>query len=156
MTLIVKSLGFFASFLFALVSLFAYGYVESLSGRGYAVAILLGGYLILRCRYYVIPLLFASSHVASIIYVVPNLQLGSFVALLLTLLFLQQREDDDATVSFRPYETQIRQLLLQKDPSMLHRVDSLLERYRGKEKQLLQQLKGKYATASSVGMMSPR
>ncbi|EWM23055.1 hypothetical protein Naga_101320g2, partial [Nannochloropsis gaditana] len=43
-------------------------------------------------------------------------------------------------VAFRPYESEIRQLLLRHDPAQLHRVDSLLEGYqwRGGGKRLLQ------------------
>lgn len=47
-------------------------------------------------------------------------------------------------VAFRPYEVEIRKYLMQKDPSLLHKVDDYLTKYQGREDELLGRLKSKY------------
>jgi hypothetical protein len=44
-------------------------------------------------------------------------------------------------VRLKPYEKEIRHLLLQNEPSLLHKVDDLLEQYKGEENVLLEILR---------------
>ncbi len=149
----------FVSFLLVITVALSYGYIEAFCQRGHAVAIIFGLFLIYRCKYFLLPMIFTFAHVLSLSKDYANtllgssyhkeLQLGSFAALLLISLFLEQREEDDTIVKFRPYEEDIRQFLLEKDPSLLPRVDSLLIKYSGKERQLFQKLKAKYGSGSN-------
>lgn len=146
---------------------FSYGYVEALCERGYAVAIFFGICLMWRRKYSFLPMILTIIHGSSISpdyghalwgpSMMPRVQLGSFIGLLLWSLFMEQGEEDDTLVKFRPYEEEIRQFLLEKDPSLLSRVDSLLIKYKGKERQLLQKLKAKYSvgTVFSSPLRSP-
>lgn len=149
------------SLIVAVVVFLAYGYVEVFSKRGYVVVLAFGALLTWKCKYFILPLMFTASYFMTLIQH-PSLaaiflnnnqeiKLFSFVMLLLISLFLEQREEDDTVVEFRPCEEEIRQYLLERDPSLLPRVDSLLIKYKGKERQLLQKLKVKYGEATSVG-----
>lgn len=137
-----------------------YGYIEAISGRGYVVAILFGLYLAWSSKYFFMPLLFTVLQILSAVDGVTllynfdhraEIRLCSFGALLLISLFLEQRERDDTVVSFRPYEEDIRQFLMERDPNLLPRVDSLLIKYKGKEKQLFQKLQAKYSGSTPFG-----
>lgn len=44
-------------------------------------------------------------------------------------------------IHWRPYEREVRNYLFENDPSLLHLVDSLLDEYRGEEKNLLNDIK---------------
>jgi hypothetical protein len=66
----------------------------------------------------------------------------------------QRNEIDSEIVQFKPYEAEIRQYLLQKDPSLLHRVDGLLLKYEGKEDELMRKLKSKYEITSHTSSTS--
>mmetsp|Transcript_3018 Transcript_3018/g.5404 ORF Transcript_3018/g.5404 Transcript_3018/m.5404 type:complete len:347 (-) Transcript_3018:163-1203(-) len=64
----------------------------------------------------------------------------------------------DVHVDFSPHESSVRQFLLEHDPSLLYKVDSLLIKYKGREKVLMQKLRKKYlkdpADASSTPVPS--
>lgn len=137
-----------------------YGYIEAISGRGYVVAIVFGLHLAWSSKYFFLPLLFTVLQGLSAVEGIDFLQdighraeirLCSFAALLLISLFLEQRERDDTIVSFRPYEEDIRQFLMERDPNLLPRVDSLLIKYKGKERQLFQKLQAKYSGSTPFG-----
>lgn len=154
----------FWSLLVATSILLAYGYVEAFSQRGYVVTLTFGLYLVWKCKYFLLPLIFATMHMLAVsshpefrINSARNqeIRLGSFAILILISLFLEQREEDDTIVKFRPYEEEIRQFLLDTEPALLSRVDSLLVKYKGKEKQLLQKLKAKYSNGGSSSFSSP-
>ncbi len=71
-------------------------------------------------------------------------QFISFILLELMLLFSSAHTVDDTLVPLKPYEQQIRQHLLQGDPSQLHRVDTLLIKYKNREAELLKRIQAKY------------
>lgn len=54
---------------------------------------------------------------------------------------LAESINSDYVIHWRPYEKEIRKYLFENDPSLLHRVDDLLDKYRGEEKNLLNELK---------------
>jgi hypothetical protein len=60
----------------------------------------------------------------------------------------QPKEIDHEIIQFKPYEREIRQYLLKKDPSLLHKVDNLLVKYSGREEELMQKLRSKYEITS--------
>lgn len=65
--------------------------------------------------------------------------------LVISLLFICFDFKDGSTeVKLRPYEKEIRKLLLKYDPKILHKVDDLLARNRRYEAELYNQLKEKY------------
>lgn len=54
-------------------------------------------------------------------------------------------------VQFRPYETQIRQFYFEHNPAMLHNVDALLDKHKGRERELYERIKNKYAMNDDDG-----
>lgn len=53
-------------------------------------------------------------------------------------------EEEDEPIPFRPYEKEIRRLLFKHNPSVLHKVDTWLDEYKGRENILLSKLYFKY------------
>ena len=53
-------------------------------------------------------------------------------------------EKDEIELHFKPFEKEIRRLLLSKDPAILHEVDGMLVRYKGHESELYDELISKY------------
>ena len=53
-------------------------------------------------------------------------------------------QNNELVVEFQPYEQEIRKLLMEKDPKLLHKVDSLLRKYKGAELELLNIIKDRY------------
>jgi hypothetical protein len=66
----------------------------------------------------------------------------------------ERNEIDSELIQFKPYEAEIRQYLLQKDPSLLHKVDGLLVKYEGKEDELMRKLRSKYEITSHTASSS--
>lgn len=69
-----------------------------------------------------------------------------YVGLLLHLLLPSYRRVYTAPIPLKPYEKEIRELLLKYEPKKLHKVDSELQRYRGKEEQLYNDLVERYTS----------
>ncbi len=67
------------------------------------------------------------------------------IFLLLLLLFICNSFDDNSKVRLKPYEKEVRQLLLLNEPRLLHKVDDLLEQYKGEESALLDLLRQNYS-----------
>jgi hypothetical protein len=64
----------------------------------------------------------------------------TFLAMQLVSLIFVPVGTIDKVTAWKPYEKEIRALLLERNPSLLHRVDQMLDEYKGKEKALLDRL----------------
>lgn len=128
----------------AISCFFLYGFLEAIASRGHVVVILLGVYLIQYYRYYAIPGLLLVTYVAALNLQFQEFAFFSFLAMLLNTMMMQYRQPSDTIVNFRPHEEEIRQLLFERDPSKLARVDGMMQKYRGREKTLLNLLRSKY------------
>eukprot|EP01038_Epipyxis_sp_PR26KG_P009067 gene9067-12229_t len=76
--------------------------------------------------------------------VYPYVSLISFLVINLILFLLPQKSNDDTKVKLRNYEGEIRSFLFRKKPELLHTVDKLLDKYAGREKELLLKLQTEY------------
>ena len=142
---------FFRAFM-AITIFLLYGYVEKLFQSGIFVTIGLGLYLM---RYVSLTkaLVLLLAHLVGHIYHMPVLVFLTLVSLDL-LYFFGGTHDDDALVNLKPHEKEIRQLLLKHNPDALRKVDNLLIKYRGRERDLLKKIQDKYEPGGSE-LMSP-
>jgi len=110
---------------------------------GAAIAFLLSLYLLRKGSF--LALAIFSFYVAVIFIDIDlsndNHNYRNILFLLLLLLFIFTSSDDNTIVRLKPYEKEIRHLLLQNEPSLLHKVDDLLEQYKGEENVLLEILR---------------
>jgi hypothetical protein len=142
MSLLLKSIVAVWQCLLAFTVFVAFGYVEKISERGYVVIILLWLYLASS------QLFFSTFLLGLYYYFTKNGLLEYRFMVFLTMLVLlsisPSGENDDAKVNFKKYEEEIRQLYLRYNPEMLPKVDGILVKYRGRERELIQQLRQKY------------
>lgn len=74
---------------------------------------------------------------------IPIVNLPMF--LMCGILFVLNIVQEDVVVKMRPYEKEIRQLLMKFNPSMLHKVDDMLSRHKYHELELYHELKEQYS-----------
>jgi len=128
----------------AVTCFFVYGFMEAVASRGHVVAILLGVYLVQNYRYYLISGLLLTAYVAGFYLQLKEVAFSAFLAMLMNTMIMQYRQPTDTIVNFRPCEEEIRQLLFDKDPNKLSKVDAMLLKYKGREKTLLNLLHSRY------------
>jgi len=88
---------------------------------------------------------------------IKSLKVALFVLLDILFVFLKMKgpPPQDTDVIMGPYEAKIRALLWRKNPSILHKVDTMLERYRGSEQILYDELCQQYLSpAGNIGSPS--
>ncbi|RYH22228.1 hypothetical protein EON65_19545 [archaeon] len=124
-----------------------YGYLQKSADAGYLLVFGIGSYMCILNRK---ALLFFAIYVASWWMQMEYLQFISFLCIEAFYLFAVGGTLDDATVKLQPFEKEIRQFLFKADPSKLHKVDSLLSKYKGKESELLRKLKTKYSSEDNL------
>ena len=153
----------------AFISMVAYGYVEktlNIDGSGAFVALALCTYLVSRrggMQTFIAPLLVSAQmyvlnpfHKPDLI-ILSQAQASLVLFLLLVVqLFVSRAKNldgssahDEANIHQRPYEKELRSLLLNHDPSKLSKVDSMLDNNRGHEEDLLKKLKKQYGITSN-------
>lgn len=140
---------FFLRITMAITIFLIYGSVEKVFQSGIYVTIALSLYLM---RYVSLwkSLLLLATHLVSYYYQLRAVVFLSFFFLNALFLFgSYYRNDDDTFVQLKPYEKEIRQLLMKYNTEALTRVDSLLLKYKGREKQLLKKIQDKYEPGSS-------
>jgi hypothetical protein len=120
-----------------------FGYMELQYQAGFVVTTLLGLYLFRNGIRVTSPLLVLASFVAAY-FQVKILSLVLFLVLNCILLFADFKASDDTKVALRPYEAEVRQILFKNDPSQINTVDSLLDSHKGREKELVENLKKQY------------
>jgi hypothetical protein len=150
----------------AFLALILFAYAErEVPSAGMVVALMVTGYLVRRGGWHVLlaPLLFVLQLMVILYYgdikemfdayttpLVANfftqktIYNGLFVTMLLEYLMYGSKVVADDIVDVRPYEKEIRRLLLEHDHSKLHTVDTLLEQNKGHEELLLHALKKEY------------
>lgn len=145
--MLTEALGAAATFLL-------YGYFQWLNNSGMIVGIVLSLYVARGSRWF--GKVVAIAYLASLWHQNDLLQFALFVALDALLLVLPaSQSEDDTLVQFRPYEEEIRQYLFKADPSVLHKVDTWLDKYRGRETELLRKVKEKYPGAKKQDTSTP-
>jgi hypothetical protein len=123
--------------------LLLFGYVQHQYEMGYVVTFMLSLYLFKKGSY--IALLLGFVQIGFLYY---KLLCPNYVVFLLlegVFLVLLPNKDDDLTIKMKPYEKEIRQFLLEHDPSVLHEVDSWLSKFEGKEDEYYELLLNKYS-----------
>ena len=145
-----------------LTFLFLFGYFEAKYRSGVAVTVALFIYFLFYCKIkswltviYAIALL--SSEIALITLVNDYKFFHPIFFLLLDvaqLLVEEKTATDDTVVQLLEYEQEIRSLLIKHNPTLLHKVDNMLLQNKGKEKQLYDQLKVKFANGSQTSSSS--
>ena len=128
----------------AVLAFLLFGYCEVKFGCGYIVGGLLCLNLVRRKVYSGVPLALCQ-YVLDQYYKQQKLGYMFFFLLDILSIFLDQSSGDNARVNYRPYEREVREFLLKNDSSKLHIVDSWLDQYKGREKQLLQLLQDRYS-----------
>jgi hypothetical protein len=130
-----------------------YGYVEKIFQYGIIVAIALSLYLM---RYVCLKrsLFLLAIHLLAHYYEYRVVVFISFYFMDALYFFGGNKNDDDTFVKLQPYEKEIRQLLFKYNPEALGRVDSLLLKYKGRERDLLKKIRDKYEPHMSE-LMSP-
>lgn len=128
----------------AITCFLIYGFMEAIATRGHVIAILLSVYLIQYYRYYIIPGLLLIAYTVCLFLQFREMAFSAFLGMLLNTIVMQYRQPTDTIVNFKPSEEEIRQLLFEKDPNKLSKVDGMLAKYRGREKTLLNLLRSKY------------
>jgi hypothetical protein len=123
-------------------------FIDSLRQCGYLFTFLIAIYLLYQRKSF-LPIIISSCGYFLSAYHHTKLSYAFFFMLEFLYFFgSQPKEIDEDSVQFKPYEKEIRQYLLKKDPSLLHKVDSLLVKYSGREDELMQKLKSKYEITS--------
>ncbi len=161
-------LRFLFNALLAFACLAMYGYVEKntgIEGTGTLVSGALCVYLVNKRgskQYFIAPILLALQIYLLSPYSFPDLVVCSrsqaafaVFLLLISQLFLSKSRNldgssrhDDVDVQLRPYEREIRAILMTYDHGKLHTVDTLLQQNAGYESVLLQRLKDEYNITS--------
>ena len=156
------------SLISSLFLLFLFGYLELTHSSGYIVTLLVGTFVLMYSTdsllwQLIVTAIVAAQLVSSLLTIKP-LKIALFV--LLDVLFVSLRKrpvipTDDTDVVMRPYEAKIRGLLWREDPSILHKVDAMLEKYRGREQVLYDELCHQYSrscntpTGSAISPSTP-
>ncbi len=136
-------------FVASLMLLFLFGYCEHLIKSGFVVSVLLGAYLYFNGSR-LAPWLVVSELIARLYGLAP-VSLLCFMVLDGLFLFSFKKHVDDTVVKYRKYEKKIREFLFKKDPSVLHKVDAWLEKYKGREAELFMKINQKYSSHSKDG-----
>ena len=138
-------LSFVANIVKAVGAFLIFGYFEFKFSYGYIVIFLLSLHLVRRKVYLAAPV--ALCQYALVYY--KQQKLGYLFFLILDMLiFCDTTVADNAKVTYRPFEKELREFLLKHDSSKLHIVDSWLDQYKGREKQLLRLLHDRYSSQS--------
>lgn len=109
---------------------------------GAAIACLLSLYLLRKGSWLALSIF--SFYIAVIFLGNDDRNYRNVIFLLLLLLFICNSFDDNTKVRLKSYEKEVRQLLLLNEPGLLHKVDDLLEQYKGEESILLELLHQNY------------
>jgi len=119
-----------------------YGYFQSFGNSGFIVGVPLGLMLIFRRNWW--SALCVMAYLSSLFFDNEHLRFLGFISLLSVHCFISSSDSELTSVKFAPYEEEIRQYLFKTDPSVLHKVDGWLKKYKGKESELLSKVKAKY------------
>lgn len=139
----------FAQLLIVIILLVLFGYFETKTrGSGIVVGVLVVTYQIFFTNTKLIPILLLATEIG-FLYIRKNEY--SYVVYLLQVLYVSRNSLAEVPdkITLRPYEKEIRQLLLKKgDTTMLAQVDKHLDKYRGHEKELYSKFLEKYQDVS--------
>jgi hypothetical protein len=136
-------------------SLLVYGYCELTFQYGAGIVISAAiAWLMFRKGLYWYPFVLLATEAAlkaAIIYtdfVDTETKKAAYVPFFLLLLYAIYNANyiEEPFIYYRPKEKEIRQLLFKHDHKELHKVDKLLDGYRGREGELLEKLKNRYIT----------
>lgn len=133
----------------AIIAFLLFGYMEHEYNAGVAVTLLMWLYLFRRGSR-VLSTLILSGNLAALYFSMKIGTVLTFVILDSLLLFAESPTMDDTKVNLRPYEAEVRKVLFQHEPSLLHTVDALLDEHKGREKELLYKLNKQYEQKSPV------
>ena len=130
-------------FVVALVVFFLFGYTELQYKAGWIVAVIVGLYLFRR-GITVTSSVLVVANVGATYFSIKPLVVLTFLVLNIMILLTDEKYADDTKVIMRPYEKEVREILFRSAPSQLHLVDKMLDEHKGKEKDLVDQLKIQY------------
>jgi hypothetical protein len=131
--------------IFSLIILF--GYCETkLPGTGVIVTLSTAYGLAYWYGYLIFPLLLVLSEVL-LRFLVTSKVVNIPFFLLCAVLF-RCTSSSDTGIKLRPYEKEIRKLLMKHDPSLLHKVDDMMARHRYHERELYEELKDQFSDTS--------
>jgi hypothetical protein len=136
-------------FVGVVIGFLMFGYMQHQYGAGVIVTLLIWSYLF-RSGSRIVSTIAAAGNVVAWFGDSKIAYVATFLVLDCLLLFAESPTSDDTKVSLRPYEAEVRKILFQNEPSLLHTVDGLLDEHNGREKELLYKLNKQYErTASS-------
>ena len=122
---------------------FVFGYFQLIYQCGWVVAAAIALYLA-WFQFWLLPLLLGVCNCAASYYGVRPAMLVSFLVLDFLLMLPRRKSIDDTMVKMRPHEAEVRAFLFNTSPSMLHRVDGMLDEYKGREGSLLIKLQDEF------------
>lgn len=144
------------SLISSLFLLFLFGYLELTQSSGYIVTLLVGAFVLIYCTdsliWQLIVIVIVAAQIVSSLLTIKPLKIALFVLLDILFVFLRKgpvNPTDDTDVVMKPYEAKIRGLLWREDPSILHKVDTMLDKYRGREQVLYDELCQKYSRSNT-------
>lgn len=144
------------SLISSLFLLFLFGYLELTHSSGCIVTSFVGAFLLMFCTdsllWQLIVTAIVAAQMLSSLLAIKSMKIALFVLLDVLFVFLRKSPvtpTDDTDVVMRPYESEIRGLLWREDPSILHKVDMMLEKYRGREQVLYDELCQQYSRSST-------
>lgn len=155
------------SLISSLFLLFLFGYLELTHSSGCIVTSFVGAFLLMFCTdsllWQLIVTAIVAAQMLSSLLAIKSMKIALFVLLDVLFVFLRKSPvtpTDDTDVVMRPYEAEIRGLLWREDPSILHKVDTMLEKYRGREQVLYDELCQQYSrsntpTGSAISPSNP-
>ena len=155
------------SLISSLFLLFLFGYLELTHSSGCIVTSFVGAFLLMFCTdsllWQLIVTAIVAAQMLSSLLAIKSMKIALFVLLDVLFVFLRKGHvtpTDDTDVVMRPYEAEIRGLLWREDPSILHKVDMMLEKYRGREQVLYDELCQQYSrsntpTGSAISPSTP-
>jgi hypothetical protein len=144
------------SLISSLFLLFLFGYLELTHSSGCIVTSLVGAFVLMFCTdsflWQLIVTAIVAAQMLSSLLAIKSMKIALFVLLDVLFVFLRKgpvTPTDDTDVVMRPYEAEIRGLLWREDPSILHKVDTMLEKYRGREQVLYDELCQQYSRSNT-------
>lgn len=125
------------------ITLFIYGYIEKNHHCGYVISICLASGQYINTDHKIGMII---AVLQTILYFTVSPYLSHIVFVLLDVylsLYGFPKDDNEMIVKFRPFEKEVRHYLFRNDPTILHRVDDMLNEFEGREDVLISELKNK-------------